>query len=527
MKLTEINDFFEYVTELFLKQDEYIVFITSSDAHVPPNPKNPKLKILRSLGIHTDLQRAYRHSFLAVISGGETVVEDSHMNRAITAEYVFSEHQAKIMSQGFNAMPKTNSPVSINIDGVEYAVNKRGLNIVVWGIKEDRVIDSVVFDTFLDGSITRKDVNVNFEALCGAYKIICELAYIEMDFVCYYSKVLSRDKLNVDGIYEYLSKNAAFLAKTQCLIKQGITVPAFEHTNAAALSSPIEWEKICCSNYDNGFLKKDLDKYFEASGMSHIYNRETFEEILRHPIRSENIKGYFRSVPQSSQYVNVDSFGQRPTESFPETPYKTIYIFGNSIGCTWEMADRHTLTNQLQELVKDRFRVVNCSIAGTGFDNAGRNMLDIQFESGDVVIFIWGKGAYANIKVDLERIGISLIDLLPYFNAPHTEEIFFDRQHPNPNGYKIIADVMNAKIREHTQNSSNSQAEQKFTPPQCAQYICRTGRVRGVARENFRIPSANRQHCHELQSVYARAQASYRAVSRKSGQAVCFRCRGG
>lgn len=464
MNLTDINDFTEYVIELFSKQSDYVIFITSSDAHVPGNCKNLKLKILYSLGIKADLQKMYRHSFLAVIDRGELKIEMYSKNKMQEASFIFSGHSAKIMSQGFNAMPKTNSPVSINIDGVEYAVNKRGLNFVVWDKKEDRVIDSVVFDTFLDDGITRKDIKIDFEALCNAYKLVCDLAVIDVEFADYYNGIISRNKLNVNGIYKYLSKNAVFLAKIRDLIKQGIAVYAFEHTNVSELTSPSEWEKICCSNYDNGFLKQDLDKYFEISGMSNIYDRKTFEEILSHPIHSEKMKGYFRCVPQTSRYVNVDQFGQRPTESFPEPPYKTVHIFGSSIGCTWEMADCHTLTNQLQELVKDKYRVVNYSIAGTGFDNAGQNMLDVAFESGDVIIFIWSKGAYADIKDDMERIGVSITDLFSYFNAPHSVELFFDRHHPNPNGYKIIAKVMNDRIRELTERKSTSQSMQVFTP---------------------------------------------------------------
>lgn len=155
MILTEINDFLEYVIELFSKQDEYVVFITSSDAHVPRNRKNPKLKMLRSLGIKTDLQQTYRHSFLAVINSGETVIEKSHENKALTAEYMFSRHKAEILSQGFNAALGKNSPVSIIIDGFDYAVSSRGLNFAVWDKINKQLLDSVWFDTFSDCKATR------------------------------------------------------------------------------------------------------------------------------------------------------------------------------------------------------------------------------------------------------------------------------------------------------------------------------------------------------------------------------------
>lgn len=37
------------------------------------------------------------------------------------------------------------------IDGVDYAVNRRGLNIVVFDTQNFKVIDSVVFDTHATG----------------------------------------------------------------------------------------------------------------------------------------------------------------------------------------------------------------------------------------------------------------------------------------------------------------------------------------------------------------------------------------
>lgn len=463
MDFTRINDFMEYVLALFENVEDYIIFISSSDAHIPHNFKKHKLELLKSLGLKTNLQTTYRYSFLAVIDSGEVKIEQCSENKRLNVVYEFRNHKAEITSQGYNAMPKTNSPVSINIDGVEYAVNRRGLNIVVWDIKSDCVLDSVVFDTFLDDSITRKTIKYDFESLCNAYKLVCEIPEIDSELTSYFGRKISHNKLNGKEIYEYLSNNALFLAKTRDLIKRGVTFLAFEHTNVNQMTEPTEWEKICCNNSENGFLKRDLNKYFEISGMSKIYDREIFEEILRHPIRSEKKNGYFKAVPQVSKYVNVNSLGQRPTQSFPEAPYNTIHIFGNSIGCTWEMEDRHTLTNQLQELVKDKYCVVNYSIAGSSFGNAGQNMLDVEFETDDIVIFIWSRGSYAKIKDDLKHIGVSVIDLFPYFNAPHSEEIFFDFHHPNPNGYKIIANVMNDKIRQYAEKTQHLNRREMFT----------------------------------------------------------------
>ena len=51
-----------------------------------------------------------------------------------------------ICSSGWYA----NSQISVRVGGIEYAVNSRGLNIVVYDVERDLVLDSVCFDTFAE-----------------------------------------------------------------------------------------------------------------------------------------------------------------------------------------------------------------------------------------------------------------------------------------------------------------------------------------------------------------------------------------
>jgi hypothetical protein len=147
MNLTEIVKFEEYVYTLFSNQSDLIIFVTSSDAHTPASGRNRSLNLLRAFGITTDLEKTYRHSWLCVIDSGVLKLERTSVNEKIEAAYSFVNHKAEIISQGYNAAPVINSPVSIKIDGVEYAINKRGLNIVTWNKNTDKVVDSVAFDT--------------------------------------------------------------------------------------------------------------------------------------------------------------------------------------------------------------------------------------------------------------------------------------------------------------------------------------------------------------------------------------------
>ena len=127
---------------------------------------NRKLEIMNSLGIKTDLQQAYRYSFIAIIDGGKVKFEQSSERERLETEYEFSGHKAHVMSQGFNSMPMTNSPVSVIIDNAELSVGTRGLNFVIWDKKNNSVADSVVFDTFLNGNAKRRDFFAADKAKC-------------------------------------------------------------------------------------------------------------------------------------------------------------------------------------------------------------------------------------------------------------------------------------------------------------------------------------------------------------------------
>jgi hypothetical protein len=142
--------FKNYVFLLFNFAPELIIFIASSDAHTPPSMERRKLRLMAAFGIQTNLEKTFRHSWLAVIDGGEVRQEFSSENLAITSRYFFGGHRAEIMSQGWNFARVAHAPVSIKIDGTEYAAGRRGLNFVVWDKEEERVIDSVCFDTWAD-----------------------------------------------------------------------------------------------------------------------------------------------------------------------------------------------------------------------------------------------------------------------------------------------------------------------------------------------------------------------------------------
>jgi hypothetical protein len=120
--------------------------------------KNHKLNLLKSFGVKTDVEKSLGHSWLCVIDSEIVVIEKTEVDSKINSIYRFGNHTAEIMSAGYNFTKRSHKDSSIKIDNIEYGVNKRGLNFVIWDKKDEKVVDSVCFDTWDNKSFTRKSI---------------------------------------------------------------------------------------------------------------------------------------------------------------------------------------------------------------------------------------------------------------------------------------------------------------------------------------------------------------------------------
>ena len=96
---------------------------------------------MKKFGIQSDLRGKTRNSFYAVVTPTGTV--DKVSEEQITYEGEIEGIPYSVMSAGWMA----GNACSIVIDGVEYARNARGLNIVVFDNEKKTVIESIAFDT--------------------------------------------------------------------------------------------------------------------------------------------------------------------------------------------------------------------------------------------------------------------------------------------------------------------------------------------------------------------------------------------
>lgn len=105
---------------------------------------------LSALGLNVDLMGKYRYSYYGILDNGKNIEELCNEEGGTKAGILDSGAEFEISSGG--ALSDVGS--SIKINGIEYAQNGRGINIVVYDKKTDEILSSVYFDTFAEDNPT-------------------------------------------------------------------------------------------------------------------------------------------------------------------------------------------------------------------------------------------------------------------------------------------------------------------------------------------------------------------------------------
>lgn len=133
--------FHEYLQNLLGRN--VTIFISVRD-DASSNMNSVMMDDLHALGIKSDIRGKYRYSFIAIVKSTE--VDEQLGLELVEKSGSINDIPYSIKSAGMLA----GNYSSIMIDGIEYSTNSRGLNIVVIDNENNKVIDSIGFDTFLD-----------------------------------------------------------------------------------------------------------------------------------------------------------------------------------------------------------------------------------------------------------------------------------------------------------------------------------------------------------------------------------------
>lgn len=153
--LQNLNDYIEAVSQ----KKHMLIFLSVKDsANKHWDKFNKKL-----LNLESDVAEKWRRSYIAVVdTDAELQYEKLNANaKKIVYQFEFKDKQddekvnyAYVSSHAMGVGKYTKSAIVIN--GQQYSLNRRGLNIVVYSKEESRVIDSIVVDLWADPNLTVK-----------------------------------------------------------------------------------------------------------------------------------------------------------------------------------------------------------------------------------------------------------------------------------------------------------------------------------------------------------------------------------
>lgn len=139
---TETN-FYSYIERLGERKDDYTIYIVANNEYTLNMMQEDYDFIKEKLGLQLISQGGYTDSYMAVIDSGKLSYE-AVSNRRIDHSMVIDGMDISLSSSGWYSGPES----SVEIEGVNYALDSRGLTVVVFDNESGVVIDSVVFDTF-------------------------------------------------------------------------------------------------------------------------------------------------------------------------------------------------------------------------------------------------------------------------------------------------------------------------------------------------------------------------------------------
>lgn len=242
-ELMQTTDPVDYIADVMSKED-YTLFIAVRDDAANALEEEQRIR-LAELGLEKLSTLEMRDSYLAVIKNGKVLYEESdHMTneelKALEKEGYVNDFETVeeriaedlnnpktdvrkriltytgILENGISYTIKSGGSkmgncASCIIDGKEYAGNSRGLNLVVYDNRKEKVIDQVVYDTYASSKQVMRDTEAGLEKSLQEGKTESELKGKQKQLYQYKERCESvyKDKnyiktLDETGLYKYI-----------------------------------------------------------------------------------------------------------------------------------------------------------------------------------------------------------------------------------------------------------------------------------------------------------------------------------
>ncbi len=137
------EDIVEFLKDI--NDPDYVVFLSAMDDAAGAMTDEIQSK-LSELGVKTDLRGKTQNSFYAVLHNGESLDEAIGADSPVEGSGEIGDVAYSISSAGADC----GNTSSIVVNETEYSRVQSGLNIVIWNIKDNCLVDAVNFDTSAD-----------------------------------------------------------------------------------------------------------------------------------------------------------------------------------------------------------------------------------------------------------------------------------------------------------------------------------------------------------------------------------------
>lgn len=147
--------------------------------------------------------------------------------------------------------------------------------------------------------------------------------------------------------------------------------------------------------------------------------------------------------------------GEESTEDYKNK--KNVYLFGSSLVFSIGCNEKETLSSALENQIKNlKFKVKNRGVVSADFIDSCLAILDTEIQKGDIII-LYGIPTLLNNEKNVIKKQFDYLDLSECFKRPHSYgKVFYDYSHINPNGNKIVSQLLAKKIKRIFENKNNS-----------------------------------------------------------------------
>lgn len=186
--ISNIEDYLEY-----LAKTDYLVLISVKDDATSGLSERIK-ELLKGVGAKYVLEN-FRESYILVAKNKNNIFESWSLDECLTYDDILEDNSISIASGGLDA----GNVSVINVNGNDYSMDSRGMNLVVYDLRNNELVDSVNFDFYSGGIFTRRELeskdNNNYQKLLYYLKNVKNERYIVAFSVRDEASVLMTDEI--------------------------------------------------------------------------------------------------------------------------------------------------------------------------------------------------------------------------------------------------------------------------------------------------------------------------------------------